>query len=540
MKAITFLLKTEQPLLATSFQGDPNSDVSYVYIPGSMIRGALIGRYLKLPGKQSIDIVADEISRRLFFDGTTRYLNAYPNSQEDLRSLPTLLSWRKEKGEEFKDKKDKIDVYDWSVFKDNNDLQSPKPLNEPFWVEDGKNIRLYSVDRRINIHNLRDRRKGRSASDKLDPTTRQVIEERDAEIFSYDAIDIGQTFQGVVLYDESDEKTEKTIQELLNISDIWLGGSRSAGYGHVKIDPETVKIQDGWSEIKAPPEKRTRDNIIKVTLLSDLIIRDECGQYAAIPPTQLIAEFLGKESEDLETSLNKYKTYMDSVFVGGFNRKWGLPLPQVIAAKSGSVFVYEGVSVTAEEIRQLEITGIGERRVEGFGRVAINWRVESNQFTARKPEPKIYTKRNQPPLEKSHDLARQMAERILRKKLEELLLDRVEEFRLNPNHMTNSQLSRLIIVARQSLDINCRQPLDLLLDNLPSNARTKYDRTKISGQLLKQKIKDWLDHPKSWIDGHLEPVAIANEPAILTDELALEYTLRLIMAIAKNATKEKT
>ncbi len=536
MKAITFLLKTEQPLLATSFQGDPNSDVSYPYIPGSMIRGALISRYLKLPGKQSIDIVTDEISRRLFFDGTTRYLNAYPNSQENKRSLPTLLSWRKEKGKEFKDTKDKIDVYDLSISK-NDDLQSPKSLNEPFWVEDGKNIRLYSVDRRINIHNLRDRRKGRSASDKLDPQTRQVIEKRDGEIFRYDAIDTGQTFQGAILYDEVDEKT---IQYLLNISDIWLGGSRSAGYGHVKIISD-IKFNNSWSEIKTSPEKRNSDNILKITLLSDLILRDDCGQYAAIPPTQLIAEFLGKQSEELETSVNEYKTYMDSVFVGGFNRKWGLPLPQVIAVKAGSVFVYEGVAVTAEQICQLETTGIGERRAEGFGRVAVNLRLENSQFVASKPEPKKYLPRNQRQLEteESHNLARQMAERILRQKLEELLLDRVKEFKLNPNRMTNSQLSRLIIVARKSLDINCRQPLDLLLENLPSNARTKYDRTKVSGQSLNQKIKDWLDYPKSWIDGHLEPVAIANEAAILTDELALEYTLRLIMAIAKNATKEK-
>ncbi|HBE19302.1 MAG TPA: RAMP superfamily protein [Cyanobacteria bacterium UBA11149] len=533
MKAITFLLKTEQPVLATSFQGDPNSDVSYPYIPGSMIRGALISRYLKSPGKQGIDIVADETSRRLFFDGTTRYLNAYINSQEGQRSLPTLLCWRKEKGKELKDIKDKIDVYDLSVSKD-NDLQSPKSLSEPFWIEDGKNIRLYSVDRRINIHNLRDRRKGRSASDKLDPQTR-LIEERDGEIFRYDAIDTGQTFQGVILYDKVDEKT---IQDLLNISDIWLGGSRSAGYGHVKISD--VKINDGWSEMKTTPEKRTSDNIIKITLLSDLILRDNCGQYTAIPPTHLLADILGKQSQELETSLNEYKTYMDSVFVGGFNRKWGLPLPQVLAVKAGSVFVYEGIEITSKQICQLETTGIGERTVEGFGRVAVNWSTDNSQFVARKPEPKKYTQRNQPQLIESHNLARKMAERILRKKLEEFLLERVEDFKLNPNRMTNSQLSRLIIVAKQSLDINCRQPLDRLLDNLPSNVRTqKYERTKITGQSLNQKIKDWLESPKTWIDGHLESVAIANEAATLTDELALEYTLRLIMAIAKNATKEK-
>ena len=71
MKAITFLLHTKQPLLATSLQGDPNSDVSFSYIPGSMIRGVLIGRYLHCHGLQSTDEILDESKfpdvKRLFF-----------------------------------------------------------------------------------------------------------------------------------------------------------------------------------------------------------------------------------------------------------------------------------------------------------------------------------------------------------------------------------------------------------------------------------------------------------------------------------------
>ncbi|NJK73166.1 MAG: hypothetical protein HC942_02095 [Microcoleus sp. SU_5_6] len=67
MKAITFSLHTKQPLLATSFQGDPNSDVSCSYIPGSMIRGAIIGRYLKHHNLSELDLENEEI-QSLFFD----------------------------------------------------------------------------------------------------------------------------------------------------------------------------------------------------------------------------------------------------------------------------------------------------------------------------------------------------------------------------------------------------------------------------------------------------------------------------------------
>ncbi|MGB3510612.1 MAG: RAMP superfamily CRISPR-associated protein [Microcoleaceae cyanobacterium] len=528
MKAITFLLTTKEPVLATSFSGDPNSDVSYPYLPGSMIRGALIGRYLKREGLQNTDILTNETVRRLFFDGTTRYLNAYPNSRRNLRTFPMLLSWRKEKGEELKDESDSIEIYDFSV--DKPELNSPKSVGENFWVEEGGYVILYSVSRRINIHNSRHRGKGRSVPDKINHQTGQVIEKGEGEIFTYDAIDSNQTFQGVILCEDNDEET---ILNLINQSKIIrLGGSISAGYGQTEIT-QVISNSD-WHEIGIAPEERT-NNILKITLLSDLIFRDNWGQYVAMPPTNLLAEILGKESEELESSLNQNKTYMNSTLIGGFNRKWGLPLPQVPAVAAGNVFVYENVEVSPEKIQELERAGIGERIVEGFGRIAINWHLDKSSFSAILPEKKD-SQDKQPELktQESEDLAKKIAERILRQRLDKLLLSQVEYNKLSPNKMTNSQLSRLMLVARQALDMNNRQPLDLLLEKLPKKALSQYESTK-----LDTKIKDWLDNPKKWIEVYLEPVTIANQTINLTDELALEYTLKLIMAIAKNAMKEK-
>jgi CRISPR-associated protein Csx10 len=333
MMAITFLLKTLQPILATSFQGDPNSDVSYPYIPGSMIRGALIGRYLSKNGLHG-DILADANVRRLFFDGTTCYLNAYLNSQTGKRTFPTLLSWRKEKGDELTEDKPLV-AYDFSIGKpDDGSLENPKAVSEGFWAEEEGCVKLYSIARRINIHHSRDRSKGRAT-------------ETEGEIFRYDAIDAGQTFQGVILCDSADRQI---LIELLEPQDIWLGGSRSAGYGHVEIIE--VKTEDEkWQEIDICPEQRTHENRLKITLLSDLLLRDVSGQPVAAPPTQLIADILGIP---LGEPIN---TYMDSTLIGGFNRKWGLPLPQVPAVRAGSVFVYEGTGITAEQICLLEEEG---------------------------------------------------------------------------------------------------------------------------------------------------------------------------------------
>lgn len=55
--------------------------------------------------------------------------------------------------------------------------------------------------------------------------------------------------------------------------------------------------------------------------------------------------------------------------VGGFNRKWGLELPQTLAVSAGSVLVFEATqTLTPEELLTLEHEGLGDRKAEGFGR----------------------------------------------------------------------------------------------------------------------------------------------------------------------------
>ncbi|QIZ72194.1 RAMP superfamily CRISPR-associated protein [Oxynema aestuarii] len=526
MKVITFVLETQQPVLATSFQGDPNSDVSYPFIPGSMIRGALIGRYLQRHGLQDTDILTDETVRRLFFDGKTRYLNAY-FYKEQQRTLPLPHSWKKEKNDELSKDKSDIEVYDLSLYK--KELKSPKPVGEYFWAKDGSDGILYTVNRRINIHNMRDRRKGRSLNDKRDPKTDEVTETRDGAIFCYDALDAGQNFQAVILCENNDVEI---IKSLLTPENIWLGGSRSAGYGHTKI--QEISTPENWDEVGISPEEKLKNReTFTVTLLSDLILRDEWGQYVAMPPTELLFEALG-------FPLKLESCYTKSTLIGGFNRKWGLPLPQVPAVSAGSVFIYDKIDgITADLIRTLEAEGIGERRAEGFGRIAINWLNESS-FYVKLPDDEDNSK-DSPRLdnEYSRQLAKQMAERLLRQHLDTKLLDKVGRTKLSPNAMTNSQVSRLLLAAREALSMNSRQPIDALLANLTKNSMSQFKRTWIDGVFLPEKLQQWLDNPVKIWKNDIKSVSIADVTVELRQELALEYTLRLIMAVAKQAMKEK-
>lgn len=563
MKAITFLLHTQQPILATSFQGDPNSDVSYSYIPGSMIRGALISRYLKRHPELPEDILSDEkvneTVKRLFFDGSTRYLNAYLFSGKE-RTLPVPLSWYKQKGDELPkpDERD-MPIYDLSQIDPNRlpeNLSSPKLVNEKFCTVDGHAVVLYSEKRRMNIHNLRDRKKGRSVPTRRDLTTRQVIQKGEGEIFQYEALDAGQTFQGVILCEQMELET---IQGLLKPPDIWLGGSKSAGYGHAKLEIQPPK--DDWTEVGIKLHNRAAREHLTITLLSETILRNDSGQHVADP--SLVKQAIEEKIEDkLNVKLQLPEPigiYASSTLIGGFNHKWGLPLPQVPALSAGSVFVFHNTQLTPDQSSVLEAEGIGERRVDGFGRVVVNGLEKVQQFRARPPE--VVDSSIHPLDEEFHDLAEQMADKILRQRLEQLLLDqtgrselRGKDSRNNLNGqsesklpISNSQLSRLRLVARQAL-MTDKCELELvrsLLSNLPKNARNQFENTWVGELRLDQQIHEWLDscnnwreNPRFWISP-IPSVQVAGVEQGLTDRLVREYTLRLIMAVAKKATKER-
>lgn len=255
MPAILITLETLEPLLATSFQGDPNSDVSYDYIPGNMFRGALIGRYLRHHRQRELNLEDAEVNRLFFSDEETRYLNGYLLSGNS-RTLPMPRSWRKAKGSELTDSG--LTIFDFSV-EANEQLESPKALSENlFWNQQSDSIYFHKPSRRVNIHNQRDRTKGRSSKRENNPMS-------EGAVFRYDAIDAGQIFQSVILCEEQDVAT---LELLLQNPAIKIGGSRSAGYGHAKLSYCIHKEQEPWQEISIPVAQRAEEEDITITLLS--------------------------------------------------------------------------------------------------------------------------------------------------------------------------------------------------------------------------------------------------------------------------------
>lgn len=525
MKAITFSLTTVQPLLATSFQGDPNSDVSYSYIPGSMIRGAIIGRYLKAQRIQDLDHAAEaeaEAVRQLFFTAnSTRYLNAYLSGQNQQRTLPIPRSWFREKDQEFDENTISVDLYDFSVDRDSQP-ETPKSVGNYYWCNERGVVTCYNEKRRINVHNQRDRKKGRATKDQ-------------GEIFRYDALDVGQTFQGVILCDDVDEPILRGLLE--KSEDIWLGGSQSAGYGHTRISRDSIKIYPSWCEVHDSLENRAGRDGLTITLLSDALLRDQNGQSVADPG--LVKEAISSILAISCPEVKKGGIFASSTLIGGFNRKWGLPLPQLPALAAGSVIVFDvdDCPLTEAQIRHLEEQGIGDRREDGFGRVVVNW-LNEKTFNTQRPGKHLL---KQSILGKSsRTLADEMAKRMIQQKLEQELVKRVGYLPIQGN-IKNSQLSRLHLVARQALSSKDCNAVSEFLNNLPKNARDQFSSATLGSKPLRTQLDEWLKHPETWLASKPE-VTIAGVTYPKDGELPeldREYTLRLIMAVAKKATKER-
>ncbi len=490
---IRYTIELQSPVLATDIMGEPNSAVSLPYLSGSLLRGALIERYLQNAGRRSsadatkLD-AGDDKTRRLFFGDRMRFLNAYPfnpnlRNKEKGRALPKPSAWRKRK-DDFRSSEDGRETYDFS--RKAFDIRNESTDCAFFWREE-QDAALFSPPRRLNVHTQRDSHKGRSTKDS-------------GAIYRYEALAAGMLFQALILTtpDQSEE-----IVEWLKGATLWIGRARRAGYGKVVINK--VEQPDYWRESGTDDSPATVEagRELHIAFTSDVLLRDGNGQ-ATLDPRGALETALDLPTESL--TLLPGRSWAESKIVGGFNRKWGLPLPQTVALTSGSVFVYQTtMPIGWEKLVGLESEGIGERRNEGFGRVLVDWMKDKNKdeaFTSY--EIKLSPKSELAALSTDErKQAQTMAERILRRRLDEKLRVEVNHTRLEkPLHkipLHKTQLARLRVVLRgiqakrKPGDPDIKRLKQYLADiQQRRSAREQFERARVNESGAFPKLLDWV------------------------------------------------
>lgn len=556
MKVINYQITLLEPTLVTALQGDPNSSVSFDYLPGSVLRGVLIGKYL---GSKSAD-TGDSTLRRLFFDGTTRYLNGYPLDAYDHSSSPVPLSWQRLK-DQAKDKEGKIfDIFDFAVVQQHNDQQW-QSIQAPFYTQSDGSVRLIRPPRNVAVHTQRTARFGRSMPELLPINTGQAsgqtikpLKEGDIRgaVYRYDALAAGQKFQATIICDNDDDA--HILQNLLD-GYITLGGSRSGGYGRAEISPVTG--EDGDRNETEDDEDVVEGKLI-VTLQSDVLVRDERGQFAVDP--ELLCRLLGRHlqlvDEHQKVTLKLESAFVGAVPIGGFNRKWGLPLPQALAVRMGSVLVFKDPGCDPVLLHDLEIQGIGERRAEGFGRIIFN---QQRVLKLETKENKRTSSRianltiNQA---EARTLAELMVNRMLIKRLDESLLAKANTLEIT-NPPSNAQISRLRSIVLQELRQTTPGPSRIrqFIKSIEArgSSRRQFERSTINEEPLLRWLKHllgdgsqgaWTMDDNVWknllgLSDAGEVAQIGNVKANIDDALRLKYVLRLIDLVLARAAKEQ-
>ncbi len=523
MIVIQFEIYLQEPLLATAVEGDPNSAVSLPYIPGSLIHGALVNRYLQ--AYPTDDLAADPQARQLFFSGETRFLNAYPSDETGNRTLPTPASWYKEKnaGKAFT-------AYDLSIIEEPaEELEHPIRVEKPFCALDDREATLYEPRKQIAVHTQRDRAMGRAT-------------EGSGAVFQYEALAPEQTFIGVVLC--PDDETAQTVETLLAEQEMFLGGSRSAGYGLTEIRA-VRRASDDWTEA---PNQDVGDiqqgKAFSLTLLSDAVLRDGNGQYTGFLTPEILQAHLG-----VPVTLVDKCTLTRQGIAGGFNRKWGLPLPQVSVARAGSVYTFCAKDdITADRLQALLESGIGERRAEGFGRIALHWN-RAEEISIKEPAKSRTPHVRSSLTGESANLAHRMATRMLRRRVDTALIEQVNRLRLK-GEIKNNQLSAIRTLARGARLSGDAQPIIERLKGMKDTARKQFENTRVAGQPLHEWIQELLLGDKAltdtvWEAIHNTSFDVSRLPAVggiraeWDETMAREYALRLIDGVLSRALEER-
>lgn len=505
MKTLYYHLHLLEPTLVTALDGDPNSAVAFDYIPGSVIRGAVIGLFLRRGQMDELD-ATDDATRRVFFSDSTRYLNAYP-LVKDKRSLPVPKSWSVEKGQ-------KTPITDSA--RTNETLK--KGVGGFAVVTEKQEVVKASIQRFIAVHTQRDRQKGRATKDS-------------GALYRYDSLAAGQMFAGTIIC-ENDDDADWLHRFINDDVEIQIGGARSAGYGRVRF--EHVAASDSWIEAVSNFEP---GQLLVVTLLSDTILRNGEGEYETNLET--LREALARRLDIApETFGTADQSYLETTFIGGFNRKWGLPLPQTAALKMGSTIVFTNHSLNRDQVDQLIRWGIGERRAEGFGRVGVNIYTKDQYALAEIDKDKTSGDVQAITLYKL--LSPKLARRKLRQLLDEQIIEKANVITVrNPPHSSQINALRQVVQNALRTDPIGLEKLDEAIQHINERGATRrqFDRARVGDVKLTKWVSNTSKADDEWDNPAVKSLLTRSD--VNEEQERTRYNLHLVDAVLARAAKQK-
>lgn len=295
-----------------------NANFSMDYIPGTMVLGALAGRFAKKYPSADFN--------GMFYSDDVKFSNLYISDSLGNRFVPAprfLAKIKAASTEEDKGIKNLIGKQ--------GDGKQYKPLKTEYVNKQlGKKAH---PERKIVYHNANTKSK------------------EDHLLYMQYCICSDQYFSGSII--ASGEKMS-VIKELLSDNTLFFGRSKTAQYARCEI----CKTETVPHEIKTVSVKK---GIAAYVLESDTVLIDK-STGAFSEELSVLCDYLKLDAEKLrpETSIASKK-------ISGYNSKWNMKKPQFPVFCAGSCLVFECDSETTLP----EYICIGEKQNEGFGLIKL-------------------------------------------------------------------------------------------------------------------------------------------------------------------------
>lgn len=475
MYSIKYEIITKAPVLISANSGDRNMTATEEYISGSSVIGFLADRFIKV-NKLNSDAHKDSVFSNLFLNGKVNYFNAYITDfiNQDNETVNYFLPYsiQKFKYDENENKDKAID--DLLLEEDDEDKVAPKSSISKYGFIKDKKIFTTTVDKTLNFHHKRDSKKGIS---------------EDMHIFNYEAILPFQKFTGFITSENKDLLIKiKELSEGLN--SVYIGKSRSAEYGRVNFKIISSIPEEFISEIKFNNLNIEDLSEICLTAISPLIIYNKFGYSVADAFTlqEKLSDFFGVETKIVKSLIRSSETE-------NFLNIWKVKKPSENTIDAGSSFIIS----FKENLSKQELTdklilllkkGIGERKNEGFGRIAVNLQRNDEKY-------KITSKEK--PVVKKPETLNSISKNIFHTILNNLFKSAFEELALNDLPRSISKSSKSIISRIESMIKQSKDEEDFKkqIESLRETAKDNLKNIGLYSKIKKIKYDDIIERANS-------------------------------------------
>ncbi len=381
---MTLILRPLSPLALHQKRAGVQYVETLDYIPGTALRGALAEAYLVEHDRP------DDTFQALFLSGQVQYGDLWPTIRDKSTVIiPATAQACKRFGLKHKSsfRDSLLDAFSGPrderclcpVECDGKQEQCGEPLDrvQARYLCDVADITPVAAQTRLRVSTAIERSTGTVAREMLF-TQHTLTGKLKGDQNCKGGKDL--VFQGVLRLTEP--ALQAKLERLVGKGTLFLGSGRSRGLGEVKVEewqeaaPDD-SLQERWKKFNDAARRAGGDSgacYFSLTLLSHLALRDEL--------LRPVLDGIGPRHFGLPNSVewacynesDQQVRFLSAITVAGWNAAQGLPKPDTVALERGSVLLFRCDAAQKQDVlarlAEIETESVGERRSEGFGRVA--------------------------------------------------------------------------------------------------------------------------------------------------------------------------